>query len=107
MLHYYAMMREATHHALTDRSWQAGGFKSATAQYLGSLRSRDLTLSSNRRKCLPGKQERGLARGHLTQRERQVASDACRWLSELSASAGGTGVVVNAGSITMRLLADR
>jgi hypothetical protein len=43
----------------------------------------------------------------MTQRERHFVGEACEWSAGLSVSADGSGEVAHAGSIAVRLLADR
>jgi hypothetical protein len=66
-----------------------------------------MTRSLDTRKCLSRKGNLDLSRVQMTQRERHFAGEASDVVVGVSVSADGTGVMAHAGSIAVRLLAER
>ena len=67
-----------------------------------------MTRSLDTRKCLSRKGNLDLSRVQMTQRERHFAGEASDVVVVgVSVSADGTGVMAHAGSIAVRLLAER
>ena len=66
-----------------------------------------MTRSLDTRKCLSRKRNLDLSRVQVTQRERHFTGEASDVVVGVSVSADGTGVMAHAGSIAVRLLAER